>query len=134
MRGGPPSPSARWSRWFSASPASPGEARGWLQQILLSMHARTDEEAAVLLVSELVTNAIRHSRSEGFMVEVELTDDKLIVGVTDGEPASPVLRQPETDDTGGRGIALVAQLSEHWGVSPRAGGKRVWFDLDRFGR
>ncbi len=97
----------------------------------MPIQGETDEGAAALLMTELVTNAILHSTSESVMVEIELTEAKLSVGVSDDEPSPPITCARGSNATGGRGMALVACLSQEWGVSPRPGGKRVWFDLNR---
>jgi anti-sigma regulatory factor (Ser/Thr protein kinase) len=87
-----------------------------------------------LLVSELVTNSVRHARSvEGDQLELEVSvTRKLIhVCVTDDGPgfdASP--RGPEDDPGSGWGLFLVEQLSDRWGVEVN-GRTQVWFEIER---
>lgn len=87
-----------------------------------------------LLVSELVTNCIRHARStEGdeLELEVSVTGDLIHVCVTDDGPgfeASP--RGPEDDPGSGWGLFLVEQLSDRWGVDVN-GRTQVWFEIRR---
>ena len=77
-----------------------------------------------LIVSELVTNAIRHATGP---VELRLLRDRaLICEVADGSSVSPRLRRAQTLDEGGRGLFLVAQLSQRWGTRYTARGKVIW--------
>jgi GAF domain-containing protein/PAS domain-containing protein len=80
-----------------------------------------------LLVSELVTNAIRAASYE---VELRLTRaGKLLVEVSDDNHHLPQLQRADADDEQGRGLALVSHLSRRWGTSRKAVGKVVWFEL-----
>ncbi|WP_042443749.1 SpoIIE family protein phosphatase [Streptacidiphilus jiangxiensis] len=80
-----------------------------------------------LLVSELVTNAIRHASGP---VELRLLRDRsLICEVADGSSVSPRMRRARTEDEGGRGLFLVAQLAERWGTRFTSGGKVIWAEL-----
>ncbi|MCO6009197.1 ATP-binding protein [Actinoallomurus purpureus] len=86
-------------------------------------------DTAELLVSELVTNAVRHGDGQ-----IHLTmcaqDDRLRFEVDDEAPGSvPKIRPAGDNDEGGRGLHLVGLLSSRWGVTPTATGKIVWFEL-----
>jgi anti-sigma regulatory factor (Ser/Thr protein kinase) len=87
-------------------------------------------ETALLLVSELATNAIRHG-SPPVRLSLRLERDRLRVEVTDSSPALPELSHPSPDQVGGRGLQIVQQLAATWGASssPRRLGKTVWFEL-----
>ncbi|WP_218006938.1 SpoIIE family protein phosphatase [Microtetraspora fusca] len=77
-----------------------------------------------LVISELVTNAIRYA---GAPIQVRLLRDRaLICEVSDGSSTSPRLRRSATTDEGGRGLFLVAQLAQRWGTRHTAGGKVIW--------
>ncbi|MBW8803371.1 MAG: SpoIIE family protein phosphatase [Catenulisporales bacterium] len=77
-----------------------------------------------LVVSELVTNAIRHATGP---VELRLLRDRaLICEVADGSSVSPRLRRAQTLDEGGRGLFLVAHLSRRWGTRYTPRGKVIW--------
>ena len=77
-----------------------------------------------LLVSELVTNAVRYSRGE---VTLRLVNEKaLVCEVTDNSGALPRLRQANSEDENGRGLQVVRQLSKRWGARRTATGKVVW--------
>ncbi|MEU9253451.1 SpoIIE family protein phosphatase [Streptomyces sp. NPDC048270] len=80
--------------------------------------------ATELILSELVTNALRHGRAP---VRVRLLHDHtLTCEVWDGSSTAPHLRYAATTDEGGRGLFLVAQLSEHWGTRYTPEGKVIW--------
>ncbi|MEW2399697.1 SpoIIE family protein phosphatase [Streptomyces sp. NPDC046862] len=85
-----------------------------------------DEAAFVteLVVSELVTNAIRYG---GSPIQLRLIRDRsLICEVSDASSTSPHLRRARTYDEGGRGLLLVAQLTDRWGTRPSGTGKTIW--------
>ncbi|MGI5133525.1 MULTISPECIES: ATP-binding SpoIIE family protein phosphatase [unclassified Streptomyces] len=80
-----------------------------------------------LVVSELVTNAIRYG---GRPVQLRLLrQDTLICEVSDGSNTAPHLRRARMFDEGGRGLFIVAQLAEHWGTRQRPEGKTIWAEL-----
>ncbi|MFD6171857.1 SpoIIE family protein phosphatase [Streptomyces coeruleorubidus] len=77
-----------------------------------------------LVVSELVTNAIRHAQPP---IQLRLIhDNTLICEVSDGGNTAPHLRRARTYDEGGRGLLLVAQLTGRWGTRQGASGKTIW--------
>ena len=83
-------------------------------------------EDVELVVSELVTNAMRHGRGQ-ITMHLEVTRDRVVVGVQDQGAGRPALREPDATDVNGRGLALVAILAREWGVRPEpGGGKVVW--------
>ncbi|MEU5540743.1 ATP-binding protein, partial [Streptomyces sp. NPDC020362] len=81
-----------------------------------------------LVVSELVTNAIRYGAHP---IRLRLIQDAatLIVEVSDTNHTAPHLRRAKTFDEGGRGLLLVAQLTERWGSRHTAEGKTIWAEL-----
>lgn len=86
-----------------------------------------DEEVAFvteLVVSELVTNAIRYGEPP---IQLRLIRDRtLICEVSDGSSTSPHLRRAHAFDEGGRGLLLVAQLTQRWGSRQTGRGKTIW--------
>ncbi|MGJ5749943.1 PAS domain S-box-containing protein [Streptomyces puniciscabiei] len=78
-----------------------------------------------LVVSELVTNAIRHAEGP---VRLRLIRERaaVICEVSDGSATAPHLRHPRTTDEGGRGLLLVSQFAERWGTRFVPGGKIIW--------
>jgi anti-sigma regulatory factor (Ser/Thr protein kinase) len=92
--------------------------------------ALSDERCddALLLTSELVTNAILHGRSE-VSVEVEARGEVLRISVFDENSRHPQPVEEDPDALDGRGLALVDALAQRWGVEDRRLGKVVWFEL-----
>ncbi|MFC9748296.1 SpoIIE family protein phosphatase [Streptomyces niveus] len=85
-----------------------------------------DEAAFVteLVVSELVTNALRYGNAP---IRLRLIRDKnLIIEVSDGSSTAPHLRRARSSDEGGRGLLLVAQLTQGWGTRQTYTGKTIW--------
>ena len=88
-----------------------------------------DLDTVLLLVSELVTNAVLHTSSV-VRLKVRLGAGTLRVSVDDNCHEGPVRRTAGLDAVGGRGIALIDTLASRWGVDPHPGnGKTVWFEL-----
>lgn len=120
------------SRSFPAYPLSVPAARRYVAETLgeLPEHLR---ETAELLVSELVTNAVRHGGGFDVTVSVELRPggDEISIGVTDDGHDQPVLRSPKVTDEHGRGLQLVGLFADRWGVRRNRGSdaKTVWFEL-----
>ncbi|MFI8288705.1 SpoIIE family protein phosphatase [Streptomyces sp. NPDC085614] len=83
--------------------------------------------SAELILSELVTNAIRYG-AEPIKVRL-LRDEQLICEISDGSSTSPHLRYAATTDEGGRGLFLVAQFAERWGTRYTERGKVIWAEL-----
>ncbi|WP_393072610.1 SpoIIE family protein phosphatase [Streptomyces sp. LN704] len=80
-----------------------------------------------LVISELVTNAIRYGSGP---VQLRLIrEHTLICEVSDGSNTAPHLRRARMFDEGGRGLFIVAQLAEHWGTRQRSDGKTIWAEL-----
>ena len=109
---------------------APGAARRFLRDAACSTHNARVLDDAVLLVSELVTNALLHG-TPPITVHVECDGGReLLVSVTDENPRSPVLRDGGPEDESGRGIRLADVVSDRWGVSKHPDdGKKVWFRL-----
>ncbi|WSQ10307.1 SpoIIE family protein phosphatase [Streptomyces sp. NBC_01231] len=77
-----------------------------------------------LIVSELVTNAVRHAEPP---IQLRLIHDQsLICEVSDASSTAPHMRRARTYDEGGRGLLLVAQLSRRWGTRQNGKGKTIW--------
>lgn len=85
-------------------------------------------ERAVLLVSELATNAVLHARTP-FRVSMIL-EGALTVEVTDHSEEVPRMEANRVDSEHGRGLRLVSQFARDWGWRPDGHGKTVWFSLD----
>jgi anti-sigma regulatory factor (Ser/Thr protein kinase) len=109
-------------------PASVGVARDFVKETLADLEPQ-DVDTALLLVSELVTNAILHTHTP-VQVGVVVDQGQALVCVADRVPGQTLTpRSHSRDRPGGRGLALVAELSEDWGTTSYTGGKTVWFTL-----
>ena len=114
--------------------ASAGAARRFVGATLRQWECDFLTDSALLLVSELVTNAVLHARSR-LDVVLRLHTDRLRVEVHDESPATPTRKHYSIHAGTGRGLMLVEQLAHEWGVEElRGNGKRVWFELDRSAR
>ncbi len=103
------------------------QARAFCQRLFVGWEIDPQvAEAARLVVNELVTNALVHGRSPVSLM-LRCTGSMLYVEVFDASGHLPRRRVATADDEGGRGLQLVAELSERWGVRPAGdGGKAVW--------
>jgi anti-sigma regulatory factor (Ser/Thr protein kinase) len=111
---------------------SAGEARRFVCDVLRDRGLPTDEvlDAAVLLTSELVTNAVLYSAGT-INVDVDLDLSAIRVEVADTSGESPAPRDAVSEATSGRGLHLVEALARAWGVERQPDdGKVVWFELD----
>ncbi|GGO62602.1 ATP-binding protein [Nonomuraea cavernae] len=118
----------RFSRYFLGSAPSITEARRFVTTLL---HGWPVIDEAELIVSELATNAIRHTNSGRFggrfLVSVQAHPNQLWLGVLDeGSPSSPKVFRPCPEGEGGRGLLLVTSLSTNWGVWGDDHGRTVW--------
>ncbi len=123
-------------------PAEVGRARKWARSRLAGSGISADEpvaETLVLLVSELVTNAVVHTGCPA-VLRLLLTGVREDAGgpagtvrleVADSCDRAPVPRHADGDATGGRGLALVDGLADRWGWAPEGTGKRIWCEMDR---
>ncbi|WP_322620236.1 ATP-binding protein [Streptomyces acidicola] len=123
------------------SPLSPRICRETVAMLLSTNgHDPRVADTARTLVSEVVTNAVRHTKTPTVRLETAVTADGVRVAVYDDSPAG-LLVPPEVaretygtyDDEGGRGLLLVRALAQGWGVggayAPGRVGKHVWFEL-----
>lgn len=115
-----------------ARPTSPGEARRFVGDVLRGHGLAADEvvEAALLLTSELVTNAVLYAAGT-IDVDVDIDLRAVRVEVGDHSAQVPTPRDAGPDETSGRGLHLVEAIARAWGVEQqRDDGKVVWFELD----
>ncbi len=122
---------------LSADPSSVSAARRFLTSRLTGTSADTSVAAdAVLVVSELVTNAVLHAEGP-IVVEVVVSGEGTASGTTavrivvsDASPVAPVLREYGDGAATGRGLGLIASLARQWGVETNGSGKAVWVEID----
>lgn len=114
--------------------SSPATARGAVRDVL--GRAGTDEDCistAQVVVSELVTNAVVHARSDVDLV-LRVDGPRLRVEVADHGGGRPAVLHPPPDADRGRGLLLVESLAERWGVRHDDHSKVVWAELPLAGR
>ncbi|GHE26335.1 hypothetical protein GCM10018781_78500 [Kitasatospora indigofera] len=111
--------------WYvPAEPAAVAEARARAVRQLRQWDLEQLVFSTELILSELITNAIRHATGP---IGIRLVRDRsLICEVSDGSSTSPHLRHAAATDEGGRGLFLVAQLGERWGTRYTTSGKIIW--------
>lgn len=106
-------------------PASAGEARRWVTGVVAGWPL-TAVETTQLLLSEVVTNTVLHARTP-MEVRAVPVGDRLRLEVVDRVPDAPRHKHFEADAETGRGLKLLANLADEWGVHRSAHGKTVWF-------
>ncbi len=122
-----------------ADPAEVGRARRWARSRLAVCGIGADEplaETLVLLISELVTNAVVHTGCPAvlrmLLPDVPAPSGTVRVEVADSSSRAPQPRDADGGDTNGRGLALVDGLADRWGWQEEStGGKRIWCEVDR---
>jgi anti-sigma regulatory factor (Ser/Thr protein kinase) len=129
-RGLPPSQVATWD--IPADPALVAPIRKQVLDQLGTWRLTEASFAAELVVSELVTNALRYGAQP---IRLRLIHDAatLICEVSDASHTAPHLRRAKTFDEGGRGLLLVAQLTQRWGSRHTAEGKTIWAQIGLLG-
>ncbi|MEV6399946.1 SpoIIE family protein phosphatase [Streptomyces sp. NPDC051907] len=118
---------SHWAVW--RLPDAVMHARRFTARTLRSWGVVDELDAALLVVSELVTNAIAHTQGEVRM-DLILSADRLRIAVNDASPRSPVKPVSVSwEATGGRGLLIVEATTMAWGSVPLSGGKQVWAEI-----
>ncbi|MEG3627783.1 SpoIIE family protein phosphatase [Streptomyces poriticola] len=117
-----------WTVW--RVPEAVSHARRFTRRTLRGWGIASDGlDAVLLVVSELVTNALVHTRGQ-VRLDLTLVGDRMRVAVADASPRAPARPTSVSwEATGGRGILLVEAVSAAWGTLPAGGGKQVWSEL-----
>ncbi|MCX5078514.1 SpoIIE family protein phosphatase [Streptomyces sp. NBC_00424] len=111
-----------------SDPAAVAGARRDASEQLAAWGLEDSAFVTELIVSELVTNAIRYGRPP---VRLRLIHDRsLVCEVSDASSTAPLLRRARLFDEGGRGLMLVAQLAQRWGTRHTREGKIIWTEQD----
>lgn len=117
-----------WTVW--RVPQAVGHARRFTRRTLRAWGVPPqDMDGVLLIVSELVTNALVHTDGR-VRLDLTLVNQRLRVAVADSSPRTPV--KPASiswEATGGRGILLVEAMAATWGTVPVSGGKQVWSEI-----
>lgn len=124
-------PPCAWQVTMPAAERSPGLARRVARDALTSWRLTHLTDTAVLLISELVTNAVLHARTGGSGLALHLENHGawLRIEVHDGDVRGPEPRLPGTLDESGFGYVIVDALADEWGVQETVAGKAVWAEL-----
>ena len=122
---------AQSSRGVTLPPNDHSAAVGrcFVRDVLLSWALSELVDTAVLLASELITNAVLHGRSE-LELTIEISSTGVKVSAADMNSRRPVRQSTDPMALDGRGIAIVDLLASQWGVTATENGKVVWFCLD----
>jgi serine/threonine-protein kinase RsbW len=117
----------RSARTFTNAPDAPAHARRYVAGLLNGVPRDITDEIAIM-VSELATNCVRHTVTD-FTVRVDRTASEVRVDVTDSGGGTPEVRSPELSEPSGRGLRIVEELSDAFGITQLADGpgKTVWF-------
>lgn len=108
-------------------PSSAALVRSRLSEDLVSQGIDTDSiDEVVLVASELVGNAVRHTPPGPLDITWDIDPGGVTVRVADPSSTLPTLRAPLETEPGGRGLTIVAAVSDDWGAYPLGSGKRVW--------
>ena len=115
-----------------AHPGSAAAARRHVKAVIGAWGLDIDAYVAALLVSELITNALRHGlrEDETFQLVITSAENWMRVSVHDSSRSEPVLVHAPLDAEDGRGLTLLANLSASWGCQQTATGKAVYFTLE----
>lgn len=112
---------------YPADLASIASARAFVSEAMGQL-AEDLRERAVLMTSELASNAIRHAHSP-FTVTTTMDSAEFRVSVTDAGGAVPLPQHSSPTDTSGRGLLIVDALADRWGTEIERGSTTVWFSL-----
>ena len=116
-------------RTFKADRQAPGHARGALRTLNGSLDPELAEDIR-LLVSELVTNSLRHTGSAEIQLEVWRSEEVVRITVSDHGAGFDLGGPPQPGDASGWGLFMVDRLADRWGVDSD-GDTCVWFELMR---
>jgi anti-sigma regulatory factor (Ser/Thr protein kinase) len=110
---------------------TPRYARGRVEAFLDERGLGEAKQDALVIASELVTNAVVHG-TEPIVLEVSVLDHRLRLAVCDGDNGRSVVAVRDVSEgvTTGRGLKIVDALAHRWGVEGHRGGKSVWAELD----
>jgi anti-sigma regulatory factor (Ser/Thr protein kinase) len=115
---------------LTTGPAAAAEARRQVRAAICAWQIPVDPDVAILLASEVVTNAIRHEVTGFVTLAINGSGGRLRVDVHDTSRFLPMLVDASADDEVGRGLMLVTALSDEWGFYRTPAGKAVYFTLE----
>lgn len=119
-----------WRMSLPGHDRAAGIARQSIRNTLSAWQLAHLEEAATVVVTELIANALQHARADPPGLRMAAGDGRLRIEVYDSDPHPPQLRDPGSLDEAGRGLFLVDALASRWGFHKYGPGKAVWAELD----
>jgi Histidine kinase-like ATPase domain len=119
-----------WQIALPGHDTAAGMARESVRKALSAWELAHLEETALVVVTELVTNALQHARADSPELRVAAEHGLLRIEVYDSDPRPPGLCEPLSLDETGRGLFLVDALAHRWGFRECGPGKAVWAELD----
>jgi hypothetical protein len=124
----PGAPRGSASTMIQPGPQHVAGGRRFVRDTLEAWNQAELAPTACLLISELLTNAMRHT-GEPIGLRLNLTEHEIIAEISDDHPQLPRRTLPAPADEAGRGLTLVEALADRWGSLPANGSKIVWFAL-----
>ncbi|MER7990152.1 ATP-binding protein [Streptomyces noursei] len=119
-----------YTRNLPCTAESASSARAMVRSALTAWGLHAVADTGALVVTELVANAARHTRSHTVRVTVTRpAEASVLISVVDRSKRPPVSRVADDGDESGRGLAIIDALSQRWGTDPLPWGKRVWVEL-----
>jgi anti-sigma regulatory factor (Ser/Thr protein kinase) len=129
--GAPPATSDRQSFTLAPAPQAVAEARERVMALAEPFVAHRRLGDLRLVISEVITNAVRHGGDGDLLVAVTPKREFLCVQVTDtGDGFAPRPRAYAPDEDGGFGLFLIEDLTRRWGLTREDSNTRVWFEFD----
>lgn len=121
-------------RSFIGGPESLADARVFTATFLAVWDAADHVADVQLCVSELVTNSLIHGGGsrDGFRLRLAVSNHRVNVAVTDSGSGRPVRQTAEWDSPSGRGLLIVNEMADRWGVEEHSVGKTVWAEFGRW--
>jgi anti-sigma regulatory factor (Ser/Thr protein kinase) len=118
-----------------STPYSVQMARFYIRAVLIYHHLGDYAEDAEIVTSEIMTNAVKHADAQTIGLELTRLEGSraVVIVVTDPSPLPPVKRDQADDTESGRGLHIVAAISQRWGWRPHGAGKAVFAILNREG-
>ncbi|MFR9675827.1 ATP-binding protein [Streptomyces sp. TR02-1] len=112
------------------TPEAAALARGLIRTALMTWRLNTLTDQGELVISELVTNAVLHTRCSCIRVSIDRPSyDVVRIEVVDKSHRLPAIRPAGENDDNGRGLALVDAFTTKWGTDMRSWGKLVWAEM-----
>jgi anti-sigma regulatory factor (Ser/Thr protein kinase) len=114
-------------RTFAYEPGSVRAARRFVSDQLADVDGARNADVT-LMVSELASNSIRHAGT-GFTVTIDRLAAGIHIEISDQGSSPPTMRDHDLHAVSGRGLRIIDELAERWGIDATPDGNTVWFDI-----